>query len=87
MSCFISGELLKPQYHTEEKPRRESLVSGAVSTRCSYRSTVQRATTLAQFTVKVATLLFCATTAPDEFVTVPCTVYVPVAEGVNVSVL
>ena len=40
-----------------------------------------------QFTVNVATLLFCATTAPDEFFTVPCTVYVPVAEGVKVRLL
>jgi hypothetical protein len=42
---------------------------------------------LDQFTTNVATLLFSATTDPDEFSTVPCTVYVPVAEGVKLRLL
>jgi hypothetical protein len=42
---------------------------------------------LGQFTVNVATLLFCPTTAPDESFTVPCTVYVPAAEGVKFRLL
>jgi hypothetical protein len=40
-----------------------------------------------EFTANVATLLFSATTDPDEFSTVPCTVYVPVAEGVKLRLL